>query len=200
MTAKTSLLATVAALSGVAAVVACVLLLREQPPAPVRSTAAAEEPPAEAPAEPMTAEFEAPWTLHAAQTELTNKPSPKPLHRTSRYPPYTMIPITWVPEVEHGIRLPDGRKIPFLNGITAAPDLQRDPHYGPVPKIVALMVDGEGFEWWLHADNSATTTRYKQVTLHGTTTYWDVATEHMNPVETERIRTAEMTPPGSKGQ
>jgi hypothetical protein len=124
---------------------------------------------------------------------LTNKPQPQPLHKKSRYPPYTVIPISQVPRVRDGIRLPDGSKIPFLNGITAAPDVQRDPRYGPVGEIVKLSVDGEGFEWWWHADGSATTTRYKKV-VHLGHTYWDVATEHLVPAPNQNIRVADLPP------
>ena len=123
--------------------------------------------------------------LAAPAVELTNKASPRPLHARSNHAPGTFVPVRDLPSVTNGIPLPDGRHLPFLNGMTWCPPISRDEELGPVPPVVGLAVDAEGFEWWKHADGSATTSRYKHVTVslpgQPRLQYWDPAGEHTAP-------------------
>ena len=59
----------------------------------------------------------------------------------------------------HGIRCPDGRCLPLLNGVASAPAMIREPERGPLPAVIALVVDADGWEWYEHADGSMTTSR-----------------------------------------
>ena len=61
--------------------------------------------------------------------------------------------------VTEGIRCPDGTFLPLLNGVKSAPPIMRKASLGPVPPIVGKIVDSSGCEWWLHEDDSVTTTR-----------------------------------------
>lgn len=63
-----------------------------------------------------------------------------------------------------GLRCPDGRFLPLLNGVDAAPTLLRAPEQGPLPPVVAVLVDADGWDWYEHADGSITTTRPQYVT------------------------------------
>ena len=107
----------------------------------------------------------------------TDRASDRPHHVLSRLPPGTIVPITELPKVKEGIRMPDGTLLPFLNGMTFAPPAAISGRNGPLAPVVAKAVDEGGFEWWVHADGSTTTCRYKQVTVMGKT-YWDPGTEH----------------------
>jgi hypothetical protein len=118
---------------------------------------------------------------------ITNKPLPRPAHKLSPYPPGTRIPITHLPKVDQGIPMPDGTFLPFLNGMTHAPPVMRNPIYGPIPRVIAKVVDHGGFEWWLHEDNSATTCRYEQVNVPGGKSYWDPGSAHLTPNEASRM-------------
>jgi hypothetical protein len=60
-----------------------------------------------------------------ARRELTNKASPRPLHVRSNRAPGTFVPVRNLPQVTNGIRLPDGRHLPFLNGMTWCPPIPR---------------------------------------------------------------------------
>ncbi len=75
-------------------------------------------------------------------------------------PPGARVPRR-VGRVSSGIRCPDGSHLPLLNGVPAAPPITRSPHLGPVPPVVAILVDQEGNRWYEHADGSATTTRFR---------------------------------------
>lgn len=136
-----------------------------------------------------------PWKGEDPLPFLTNKPLPKPAHKLSRYPPGTRIPITHLPKVDKGIPMPDGTFLPFLNGMTYAPPIHRDPSLGPVPPVVAKAVDWGGFEWWIHADGSATTSRYEKVTV-GDKVYWDPASAHLAPKKASQLVTEKPPPPG----
>lgn len=118
---------------------------------------------------------------------LTDHKVPRPLHRKSGGRPGSRRLITALPAVERGIPLPDGRKLPFLNGMTWAPPVQRNHGHGLVPPVVAIVVDAEGFEWYEHADGSMTTSMYQEVILPEET-YWDPTTKHSVPKPGEMIR------------
>ncbi len=107
----------------------------------------------------------------------TRSKSDRPLHTVSKYPPRTRIPVANLPKVTQGIPCPDGSFLPFLNGMTWAPPLQRDPGLGPVPPVVAIQVDDAGIEWWEHADGSVTTCHYHEITALGQK-YFDPVTRH----------------------
>lgn len=64
----------------------------------------------------------------------------------------------------HGIRCPDGTHLPLLNGVENAPAIIRAPEHGPLPPVVAIVVDVAGFDWYEHADGSMTTCRPQFVT------------------------------------
>ena len=117
---------------------------------------------------------------------LTDKASSRPLHRLSRYPPLTFIPVHDLPKVTRGIPCPDGSFLPFLNGMTAAPAIHRDPAYGPVPPIVGIWVDVSGIEWWEHADGSKTTTHYLEAEAFGKK-YFDPVTRHGLPKPRDQV-------------
>lgn len=129
----------------------------------------------------------------------TDRKSEKPLHVKSPWPPGTRIPVSRLPKVEpgKGIGFFDGTWLPYLNGLNAAPPATRDPDLGRVPPVIAKVVDADGLEWWVHADGSATTTRYKQVTALGQT-YWDPATEHSAVQPNTNLRSTPETPPDRK--
>ncbi len=79
----------------------------------------------------------------------------------------TRTPMRVAP-VAHGIRCPDGTFLPLLNGVASAPAIIREPERGPLPAVVAVLVDADGFEWYEHADASVTTSRPQRVTdQHG---------------------------------
>ena len=120
----------------------------------------------------------------------TNEKVQVPLHLKSPHPPGTVIPVPGLPEVDNGIPLPGGGYLPFLNGMTYSPNLYRDPRFGPVPPVVAKLVDGDGYEWWMHEDGSVTTSIYQQVTVPGEV-YWDSATKHAVAAISDMIKIVE---------
>lgn len=69
-----------------------------------------------------------------------------------------------VEPVADGIRCPDGRCLPLLNGVASAPALIREAERGALPPVVALVVDADGWEWYEHADGSLTTSRPQRIT------------------------------------
>ncbi|MEZ5962407.1 MAG: hypothetical protein R3F56_01050 [Planctomycetota bacterium] len=64
-----------------------------------------------------------------------------------------------VDKVAAGIRCPDGTFLPLLNGVREAPGIIRESERGPLPPVVALVVDADGWEWYEHADGSMSTSR-----------------------------------------
>jgi len=84
----------------------------------------------------------------------------------SRYPPRIRIAMR-VPRTTAGVRCPDGSYLPLLNGVPAAPPIRRSARLGPVPPVVAKIVDETGVEWYEHADGSVTTTRFREVIADG---------------------------------
>lgn len=166
---------TIAVLVGVA------VLLRWRSDAPpgelanAQSSAGSERAPMTATATPMEPEVR------------TDRKVPRPLHRPSGARPGSRRLVAELPAVDRGIPLPDGRLLPFLNGMTWAPPVQRNQVHGLVPPVVAIVVDAEGFEWYEHADGSMTTSMYQEVILPGET-YWDPTTKHSVPKPAEMIR------------
>ena len=124
---------------------------------------------------------------------LTNERVAIPLHEKSLHPPGTIIAVDGLPVVEKGIPLPGGGFLPFLNGMTYSPQLHRDPRFGPVPPVTAKLVDADGFEWWMHADGSVTTSIYQQITVPGST-YWDSATKHAVAAPRTMVQYTEPSP------
>lgn len=118
----------------------------------------------------------------------TDHKVPIPLHKPSGKRPGSRTPVTDLPHVDDGIRLPNGICLPYLNGMTWAPPVQRDRVHGDVPPVVATIVDAEGFEWYEHADGSVTTCMYQQVIVQGEP-YWDPTTKHSVPVPRSMLRT-----------
>lgn len=108
-----------------------------------------------------------------------------PAHTRSTLAPGTRVPLASPPRADVGIPLPDGSFLPFLNGMTFAPPIDRHPSHGPLPPVVARVVDAEGFEWWEHADGSMTTSRYQEVRLQDGTTWWDPSSHHSAPLRRE---------------
>jgi hypothetical protein len=82
-----------------------------------------------------------------------------PPEATRKYPPYSMIPLR-LPKVKSGIRCPDGSFLPLLNGVPRSAAISRYDWLGPVTPVIAKHVDATGCEWWVHADNSMTTSRF----------------------------------------
>lgn len=143
------------------------------PPPPAAAAAGRPDAAAPAPAVP-------PVPVHrpaAPQQVRTDHKVPVPLHTKSRHPPGTRIPLRVEAGTGDGIRLPDGTTLPYLNGMTWAPPVQRSRELGPVAPVVGILVDADGFEWYEHADGSVTTCLYQQVVLPGET-YWDPSTKH----------------------
>jgi hypothetical protein len=68
---------------------------------------------------------------------------------------YRRIPVQ-LAQVSSGIRCPDGSYLPLLNGVPKASPLARN--------RVAVLIDGAGVEWFEHADGSATTTVWSEMT------------------------------------
>lgn len=160
------------------------LALREQQPEVHGGAATGAETPAVVPAMSAKVEFAQPSGFK------TDGPVSEPLHVRSKLPPFTRIEIDELPPVDHGIPMPDGSFLPLLNGMTQAPPVQRHRRLGPITRVVARMVDSEGFEWWVHADGSATTSKYQQVVLHDGRTYWDPASFHHGPVPASSLMKA----------
>lgn len=130
----------------------------------------------------------APTLLHA---DGKNRRSPL---APGRYP--MSIPFT-----DRGIDCGGGRFLPLLNGMETAPPLNRELSLGPVPPVVAKIVDDTGIEWYEHADGSATTTRWQNVSVRdwekgGMRSYWDPATVHGMAVSGDR--TIDMDPSTGK--
>ena len=121
---------------------------------------------------------------------ITDQTVPAPLHVRSPFPPGTVIPVAELPPVDNGIPLPDGGFLPFLNGMTYSPSFARNPRFGPVPPVVAKLVDAEGFEWWMHADGSVTTSIYRPAANPGETA-WDSTTRHAVATPVEELEPAE---------
>jgi hypothetical protein len=82
-----------------------------------------------------------------------------------------------VAPVGSGLRCPDGTFLPLLNGVPQAPPITRAPELGPLPPVVAIIVDQRGDRWYEHADGSATTTRFREVIADGVSLI-DVETVH----------------------
>ena len=59
-----------------------------------------------------------------------------------------------------GIPVGNGTYLPLLNGVPSAPVISRDESAGPVPPVIAKIVDHEGTEFWEHSDGSTTTSRW----------------------------------------
>lgn len=193
MTSRTRWLAAALGL-GVAGVAAALALRGGEGPAPEAGSAPTEE--ASGVLEPRKAAVERPpWKGEDPVPFVTDKPLPAPAHKLSRYPPGTWIPIKHLPKVDKGIPMPDGTFLPFLNGMTYAPPIHRDPSLGPVPPVIAKAVDWGGFEWWIHADGSATTSRYEKVTV-GDKVYWDPASAHLAPKKANQLMAEKPPPPG----
>jgi hypothetical protein len=88
-----------------------------------------------------------------------------------------------------GIGIGAGRFLPLLNGVPHAPEIARD-EPGPVPPVVAKVVDDSGCEWWEHADGSMTTSRWNDYTYRDPRTgeqvqSRQVVTEHGIPMRGE---------------
>ena len=89
--------------------------------------------------------------------------APRLLRRDRLAATGTRTPMTVAP-VADGIRCPDGRHLPLLNGVASAPAIIREAERGPLPPVVALLVDVDGWEWYEHADGSITTSRPQRAT------------------------------------
>ena len=169
-----------------------------------QTTTPAQVTPASAPssAAPLTAEL-----AYRGAPPLpfrTDKKSDRPLHTRSKYPPGTRIPVRLTERPKEGIPCTDGTFLPFLNGMTWAPAIHRDPAYGPVPPPVAILVDADGVEWWEHADGSTTTCHYIGVTAHGES-YFDPTTRHSLPKPASQVLGTDVgvggsSEPGKGGQ
>ncbi|MBK8975631.1 MAG: hypothetical protein IPM29_06870 [Planctomycetes bacterium] len=64
-----------------------------------------------------------------------------------------------VAPVDAGIRCPDGTCLPLLNGVDSAPAMIRAEEAGPLAPVVAIVTDADGWDWYVHADDSLTTSR-----------------------------------------
>jgi hypothetical protein len=69
-----------------------------------------------------------------------------------------------IPFTKSGIDCGDGRFLPLLNGVPSAGKISRQRDFGPVPPVVGKIVDDKGVHYWLHADDSTTTTRWVEQT------------------------------------
>lgn len=78
----------------------------------------------------------------------------------SAFEPGTTIELAREPRVATGIPLPGGGALPLLNGVIKASVVDRPSAHGPVPLVVAVVVDESGLEWYRHSDGSMTTSRY----------------------------------------
>ncbi len=76
---------------------------------------------------------------------------------------YRRIPVQ-LAQVSSGIRCPDGSYLPLLNGVPKASPLARNRALPPLAPVVAVLIDGDGVEWFEHADGSATTTVWSEMT------------------------------------
>ncbi|MEM7201440.1 MAG: hypothetical protein AAF628_14310 [Planctomycetota bacterium] len=96
-----------------------------------------------------------------------------------KLPPNSRVAMTLPGGFTSGIRCPDGSFLPLLNGVPYAPQINRDPRWGPVPPVVAKRTDSGGYEWYEHADGSITTVRWTPTTFMGE--------ERMEPVTSHDV-------------
>lgn len=96
-------------------------------------------------------------------------------------------PVTIPTDLRSGIRCPDGSFLPLLNGVPHAGALGRDSDLsGPLPPVVAKRTEMDGTEWWIHADGSATTTRWTTLSRNGVESK-AVVVDHLQPVNARGI-------------
>jgi hypothetical protein len=118
-----------------------------------------------------------------------------PVEVGQRYPPGSQVHLARPLEPRDfsaGIGCPGGGFLPLLNGVPFAQPLHRNVERdGPVPAVIAKRTDAEGFEWWVHADGSETTTRWMTKVVGGVDVR-DVRTDHAVPA-----RNAHTLPPAA---
>ena len=78
-------------------------------------------------------------------------------------PPRSRVPLRLKPQ-KQGIRCPDGTYLPLLNGVPHAPPISRSTNASTLTPVVELLVDDTGCQWFVHADGSATTSRWVDYT------------------------------------
>jgi hypothetical protein len=99
-----------------------------------------------------------------------------------------------IPFTKSGIDCGDGRFLPLLNGVPSAPKIARQREFGPVPPVVGKIVDATGVHYWLHADDSTTTTRWVEQTDANGHKSMVIVTDHAAKVPDKFG--VEMPPPG----
>lgn len=188
MSIKASILGLVIAAGGIAGVV---ILSQERPEVPP-AKGGAQQPAASGNESSSAAPVQAP---SAAANESSTSAAPAVLHSDGKNRRSPLAPGRYpmeVPFTDKGIDCGGGRFLPLLNGMETAPALNREPNLGPVPPVVAKIVDDTGIEWYEHADGSATTTRWQHVSARdwekgGMRSYWDPATVHGMVVSGDRM-------------
>ena len=109
------------------------------------------------------------------------------------WPPRTRVPVRLEPQ-KSGIRCPDGTYLPLLNGVPFAPPISRSTRAVALTPVVELVVDDTGCQWFVHADGSATTSRWVEFTdAHGVKSK-QVVTDHNEVVPGEFGLNADGTP------
>ncbi len=96
----------------------------------------------------------------------------------SRFEPGTIIDLQEEPRAASGIPIPGGGFLPSLNGVIRSSRIDRPQALGLLPRVVAVVVDESGFEWYQHADGSMTSSRYAWKPAVGR---WEAVTMHAIP-------------------
>jgi hypothetical protein len=147
------------------------------PIAPLLVLAAAcssSPPPAAAPAgEPARS---AAWQPAAPRSPLVLRNQAIDPNVLSPLPRGSHMPLAKIPAAATGrptIVLPDGIRLPALNGVAVSIELY---YKQPIAQVTGICVDERGFEWYEHADGALTTCRYA---WRPDLSRWDAVAMHM---------------------
>jgi hypothetical protein len=99
---------------------------------------------------------------------------PSPLPRGS-HTPLAAMPAAGAGR--HAIVLPNGVRLPALNGVAASLQLRYEQ---PIAQVTGICVDDRGFEWYEHADGALTTCRYVWRPAAAT---WEAVAFHVVPTD-----------------
>lgn len=134
------------------------------PPAGQAAQSAASQPAAWQPAAPRS-----PLVLRD-QTVDPNVASPLP---RGSHTPLAAVPVAATGRP--AIALPNGVRLPALNGVAASIEFRYDK---PIAQVAGIYVDERGMEWYEHADGALTSSRYA---WRKDLARWDAMAMHVVP-------------------
>jgi hypothetical protein len=138
------------------------------------STSPPTAPPSPQPAQPAAWQPAAPRSPLVLRNQAVDPNVLSPLPRGSR------APLAAIPAAATGrpaIALPDGVRLPALNGVAASMEVRYDK---PIAAVVGVYVDERGFEWYEHADGALTSCRYA---WRKDLARWDGVAMHLVPTD-----------------